>query len=174
MGKKRRRGRGRIGGVSLSGAVTFFSAIGLAVCLIGLIGTGPAFVRDVSIRSHGVRSTGTVSEVVEYTTHSKAGSRENYYPVIATSIHGQIRQTSTRAYSVDEAGRFFVGDRVDVVYDARDPSRIVPDWPGAERDLALSFWFIVGVGVVSVVAGIASVVWRRVRRRDRGSRTAAA
>ena len=174
MGKKRRRGRGSIGGTSLSGAVTFFSAIGLAVCLIGVIGAGPAFARDTSIRSHGVRSTGTVSEVVEYTTHSKSGSREKYYPVIVTSIRGQSRQTSTRAYSVDEAGRFFVGDRVDVVYDAQDPSRIVPDWPGAERDLALSFWFIVGVGVVSVVAGIASVVWRRVRRRGRGSRTSAA
>lgn len=74
--------------------MTFFSAIGLAVCLIGVIGAGPAFARD-------------------------------------TSIRGQIQQTSTRAYRIDEAGRFFVGDRVDVVYDAQDPSGIVPDWPGA-------------------------------------------
>ncbi|WP_119868945.1 DUF3592 domain-containing protein [Frondihabitans sp. 762G35] len=159
-----------MGGASLSAAAILCAAIGLIVSVIGLDGSGPAFVRDTSVRAHGVSATGTVAEVVHETSHTRRGSQEHYSPVIATTIDGHAARTRTTAYSVSSPGRFFVGETVGVLYDSRDPSRIVPDWPGAAADLAVNFWFLAGIGIVSVGGGTAAIVLQGVRRRREASR----
>lgn len=156
--------RGKVAGSSPSASIIFLSAVMLFVSLIGVASQGPAYFHDRDVRSEGAGATGVVTEVVHYTTHSRHGTHEHYYPVIATTIRGVDATTRTKAYNVSNSSEFFVGQRLAVVYDTRDPSRVVPDWPGAERDIVVSFWLLSGLGIAAVLAIAVTLVVRRIRR----------
>lgn len=162
VGKK----RNSKGGSAIS-AIVFCASIGLFVSIIGLIGVGPSFARDTSVRSHGVHTVGVITEVVHYTTHSRHSTSQHYYPIVLTMVGGHAYETKTKAYNVASSTRFHRGEEVPVIYDSRDASRVVADWPGAHDDLASRFWFIAVLGLTSLVVGAVAVIFAHVKKRRR-------
>lgn len=95
----------------------------LSIGGIALIAIGLSGIRKTSEQRERecVRASGTVVDVVKRMSLGRGKPLFVWYPAVAFQAEGQmLRYESREGYL---AGQFTVGERVDILYDADDPSR---------------------------------------------------
>ena len=124
---------------------------GVALIWIGMSGTRKARRRAERER---VRASGTVVDMVKHLSLGRGKPLTAWHPVVEFRADGQtLRCESRDGYS---SGQFTVGERVDLLYDADDPSRYhlekLAEWEATGDRITI----VVGILWV-VIAGI--IAW---------------
>ena len=90
---------------------------GVALIWIGLSGTRRARRRAERERA---RASGTVVDMVKHLSLGRGKPLIAWHPVVEFRVDGQIRRYESRDRYM--SGQFTVGERVELLYDADDPS----------------------------------------------------
>ena len=128
---------------------------GVALIWIGLSGTRKARRRAERERA---RASGTVVDMVKHLSLGRGKPLIAWHPVVEFRVEGQtLRYESREGYLT---GQFKVGECVDILYDADDPSRYhlekLVEWEAKGDKITI----VVGILWV-VVAGIIALLMSR-------------
>lgn len=126
------------------------SVVGIALIWIGLSGIRKARVRAERERT---RASGTVVDMVRHLSLGRGKPCIAWHPVVEFRADGQtVRHESRTGY---QAGQRRLGERVDILYDADDPSHFhlekLSEWEAA-GDRVTVIVGILWIVVASIVA----------------------